>query len=269
MGAGTACAMTNDNTQAGLSSWGTAHSSLGALQPWKCSGSALEMSVFAGIKFPCVEPRALFWFLCTGFFVLSSVLYSGFCSLFRVLSSLLWLSSSVVLLSCSLLARGSPEQPWNSFWSREVLPGLLGFPSWDSSASVMLFSLSGISWVVFSSSFQQAGLGFQAKPGSALQDLRIQAKHSGMQNSWSWEQGGRDVPQMCPRCGALSLLPPGLSWVSPSARSKTKEAPLSHQKNPLSWPFPLNFASSHGPGSFPCPENLEFREFKLSGGDLS
>lgn len=72
---------------------------------------------------------------------------------------------------------------------------------------------------------------------------------------------------MNPRCGALSLLSPGQSWASPSARSRNKEIPASHRKS-LNGPFPLSFASSHAPGPFPCPENLGVREFKLSGGDL-
>lgn len=166
VGAGTARAVTNANTQAGLSPG----AQLAPLQRHFSPGNALEMSGFAGIKFPGVEPRALFWVL---FWVLGLVLGS-------VLCSLSWLSSFVVLLSCSLPARGSPEQPWNSSWSGEVLPGLLGLPSWDSNPTVTLFSLPGISWVVFSSSFQRAGLSSQAKPGSAPQDPRIRAQHSGM-----------------------------------------------------------------------------------------
>lgn len=169
------------------------------------------MSVFAGRVSWCGASSSVLGSL---FLVLGSVL----CSVFSVLGQ---------LLSCSLPAQGSPEQPWNSSWSREVLPGLLRHPRWDSSPSVMLFSLSGNSWVVFSSSFQQAGLSFQVKPGSALQNLRIQAKHSGMQNSWSWEQGGRDAPQVWSSV-------PAPSWASLSARSRNKEAPASHRKI-LNW----------------------------------
>lgn len=131
VGAGTACAMTNANTQARLCSWGTAHSSPGAFQLWKCSGN---VSICRNKVSWC---RALSSVLGSSFWIL----YSEFWVLFCVLSSLLWLSSFVVLLSCSLLARGSPEQPWNSSCSREVLPGIsqLGFkplcdaflPLWD------------------------------------------------------------------------------------------------------------------------------------------
>lgn len=66
VGAGTGCAMTNANTQARLSSWGTARSSPVAFQPW----NALEMfwkCHYLQEWFPAVEPQALFWILCSLF----------------------------------------------------------------------------------------------------------------------------------------------------------------------------------------------------------
>lgn len=249
VGAGTARAVTNANTQAGL----PPGAQLAPLQRHFSPGNALEMSGFAGIKFPGVEPRALFWVL---FWVLGLVLSSVLCSLFCVLGSVL--GSVFGSGFCSLfsllaqLLRGAPELLSACLGlSRTALEFLLerGGASWAAQTSQLGFKpvrdaflppwdFLGCFLLVFPASWAELpGETGLCSPGP--EDLSAAFRDVKLELGAGWKGCAPDV-ELCP-CSLLDGAGP-----HPLQGAETKRLLHPIEKSSAG-PFPPGFASSHAP----------------------